>query len=161
MSEQSATGGETSSEVSGKSTFSIDAFRKLVASLPEVSKEVALKIAEQLPELRKIATSAVSRLEKMHKRTLDKNEKSQEHVHEAFGDVRRVLENELNVDDLSWEQRKEIYELLMDTADKDSAKDTENKRLLDTWLKAGGVVAIAALVMIVILAGGKTAADSV
>jgi hypothetical protein len=136
-----------------------DKVLKFVAMLPQVSKEVALKVAEQLPELRKIATKALSGLEKSHKDTLEFNEKSQEHVHDAYQDIRDVLKGELKEEDLTFDQKKEIYDLLMDTGKEQFAKDSENKRVLDTWLKAAGVVALAALAVCVVLLADKESAD--
>lgn len=130
-----------------------------IAVVPTVSKEVALKVAEQLPEVRKIATNALSGIEKAHERTVEANKWSQEHAHRAFQDIRDVLKGELKEEDLTWEQKKEIYDLLMETAKEDSAKDSENKRALDTWLKAAGVVAVAGLAVCVALLGAKNAAD--
>lgn len=124
-------------------------------AMPTVSKEVALKIAEQLPEVRRIATKALSGLERSHKNTLDANTQSQEHVHAAYQDIRDVLKGELKADDLQWDQKKEIYDLLMETGKEQAVKDTENKRALDTWLKAAGVVAVAALAVSVALVGAK------
>lgn len=137
----------------------VDKVLKFVAMLPTVSKEVALKVAEQLPEIRKVATRALAGLEKAHENTLKANAESQEHVHAAYQDIRDVLKGELKEEDLTFEQKKEIYDLLMETGKGDFAKDSENKRALDTWLKAAGVVAVAALAVCVVLVGGKNAAD--
>lgn len=130
-----------------------------LAAVPTVSKEVALKVAEQLPEVRKIATKALSGIEKAHERTVDANKWSQEHAHRAFQEIRDVLKGELKEEDLTWEQKREIYDLLMQTAEKDSAKDSENKRALDTWLKGAGVVAIAGLAVCVALLGARNPTD--
>jgi len=137
----------------------VDKVLRFVAMLPTVSKEVALKVAEQLPEIRKLATKALAGLEKAHENTLKANAASQEHVHAAYQDIRDVLKGELKEEDLTFEQKKEIYDLLMETGKGDFAKDSENKRALDTWLKAAGVVAVAALAVCVVLVGGKNAVD--
>lgn len=135
----------------------IDKVAKFIAMVPSVSKDVALKIAEQLPEVRKIASKALSGLEKAHKRTLKANKQSQKRVHDAYQNIRDILRDELKEEDLSWDQKKEIYDLLMDTAKEDSAKDSENKRALDAWLKTAGVVAVAALAVAVLLVADKDA----
>lgn len=124
-------------------------------SVPVVSKEVALKIAEQLPEIRKIAMKALGGLERAHKETVEGNSKSQDRVHDAYQDIRDILRGELQENDLSWDQKKEIYDMLNDTAEKQGVKDTENKKALDTWLKTAGVVAIAALAVAVALLGAS------
>jgi len=132
---------------------------KLISVLPAVGKDVALKVAEQLPEIRKIASKSLKGLEKAHKRTLKANSESQTFVHKAYKDVRDVLKGELKEEDLTWEQKKQIYDLLMDGAGAEAAKDSENKRALDAWLKTAGVVAVAALAACVIVLGAAAAAD--
>src|SRR5690606_4098335 len=97
------------------------------------------------PEIRKLATKALAGLEKAHESTLRFNKESQEHVHHAYKDIREILKGELKEEDLTWDQKKEIYDLLMDTGKEEFAKDSENKRALDAWLKTAGVVAVAAL----------------
>lgn len=158
---QNQNGSEDEPPLPSKLTMSapVDKVLKLLAMLPSVSKEVGLKVAEQLPELRKLANKALSGLEKAHKRSLKANAESQHHVHDAFREIRDVLKGQLKEDDMTWEQKKEIYDLLMETAKHESAKDSENKRLLDTWLKGAGVVAVAALMAAVILVGGKTSLE--
>jgi len=131
----------------------------LLGMIPAVGKEVALKVAEQLPEVRKIATKALSGIERAHERTIEANKGSQEHAHRAFQDIRDVLKGELKEEDLTWAQKKEIYDLLMQTAEKDAAKDSENKRALDTWLKTAGVVAVAGLAVCVALLGAKSTSE--
>lgn len=131
----------------------------ILSAVPSVSKEVALKVAEQLPEVRKIATKALGGLERAHERTIAANAASQEHAHRAYRDIRNLLKGELKEEDLTWEQKKEIYDLLLETADRDAAKDSENKRALDAWLKNAGLVAVTALAACVAILGAAHVAS--
>lgn len=151
--------GDGTSPIRSSGNAAIEKVLGFLTSVPSVSKEVALKVAEQLPEVRRIATKALSGLERAHERTIEANKWSQEHAHRAFQDIRDVLKGELKEEDLTWEQKKEIYDLLMQTAEKDSAKDSENKRALETWLKAAGVVAVAGLAVCVAILGAKNIQD--
>lgn len=148
-------------ETKSRGNIPVDKVLKFVTMLPTVSKEVALKIAEQLPEIRKVATKALAGLERAHENTLKFNKESQEHVHHAYRDIREILKGELKEEDLTWDQKKEIYDLLMDTGKEQFTKDTENKNALDAWLKTAGVVAVAALAVCVVLVGAKGIADEV
>jgi predicted phage gp36 major capsid-like protein len=153
---------EAVKEALGVTTWANASLQKLVkfaAILPSVSKDVALKVAEQLPEIRKTATRALASMEKAYEHTLKANNKSQKRVHEAYEDIRDVLKGQLAEGDLSWEQKKDIYDLLMDTGKEQFAKDSENKRALDSWLKTAGVVAVAALAACVLLVGAKAVSD--
>lgn len=140
--------------------MAVDQVLRLLSNVPRVSKDVALKVAEQLPEVRKIATKALGGLERAHQRTVEANAASQEHVHRAYQDVRDVLRGELREEDLTWDQKKEIYDLLMRTANEgDAAKDSENKRALNARLTTAGVVAVAALAVCVALLGATQSSD--
>lgn len=132
---------------------------KLVAMMPDMDKEVALKIVEQLPEFGKFAAEMLGVVQKAHESTLGANEKSQAHVHRAFQEIREILKGELQ-GDLSWDEKKYIYDLLMETGNREFAKDSETKRNLDVWFKAVGVVAVSALALTIALVGGRVMLES-
>jgi hypothetical protein len=155
---QDEDGANLTSGIRSRVSAPVEKALKPFATLPSVSKEVAVKIAEQLPEVRRMATKALSGMEKAHKRTLKANKESQKHVHHAYQDIRDVLKGELKEEDMTFDQKKETYDLLMDTGKQQFAKDSENKRALDT-LKTAGVVAVAALAVCVVLVGAKNVVD--
>lgn len=87
------------------------------------------------------------------------NKASQDKVHEAYRSVRAILEGELDRR-LDWDQRKFILEKLMETADREFEKDSENKKFIETTFGkvltgVGGVAVAAAFVL-----GGWTVARS-
>jgi hypothetical protein len=135
--------------------LSKDKVLELVALMPQIDEKVALSIIEQLPELTKFALEALDGLEERHEATLAHNERSQEHVHQGYQEVREILKGELDNENLTWEQRKQIYDLLMATVRLQSEKDTENKQLLDSWYSKVTVGTVAALAVVVIAIGGK------
>ena len=154
------------SEEDVKKVLDIDTWRhlskekvfQLVAMMPEMEKDVQLKIIEQLPELTKLSVKAMTTLRRVHESTLSSNEKSQEHVHRAFQEARATITAQLQRDDLDPETRRHLSDLLVQTADKESAKDTENKSFLDRLVNKTTVgVAAAAILVTVVAAGGKAA----
>ena len=123
----------------------------LATMMPDMDKEVALKIIEQLPEFTRFALQVLDVMEKRHESSLNHNDLSQQQVHRAFQEVRDVLKGELEKD-LSWEQRTHIYDLLVETSDREFAKDSENKQFIDGLFnkvtKLGAFTIVAVLVYV-------------
>jgi len=111
----------------------------LASMIPDMDKDVALKIVEQIPELTQLALRALETVEAQHERSLDFNEKSNQRVHASYEDFREILKVELNRE-LTPKQRADIYKLLMESADKQSVKDTENKRFLEGLFSKAAIV---------------------
>ncbi|MEO3775034.1 hypothetical protein [Micromonospora sp. B9E7] len=154
-----------SSEEDAKKALGIDTWRnlskdkviQLVAMMPEMEKEVQLKVIEQLPEITKFAVKAMTTVRRMHESTLSFNEKSQENVHRGYQEARAAIIAQLQRDDLSPEERRYLTDCLMQTADKESAKDSENKHYLDRWVNKAALSVGAAVILTAIAAGGKVA----
>ncbi|QNP63626.1 hypothetical protein [Streptomyces genisteinicus] len=150
-----------------KKALGIDSWRHLskdkmvrfVAMMPDMSTEVALRIVEQFPAFKDFAKNAVDMMQKQHESTLAANDRSQEHVHQAFREIREILARELDKGDLTWEQRTYLIEQIQKTGRDQSEKDTESKKFLDTTLgkSLAGVGALAALA--VAFVGGRVLAE--
>ncbi len=146
-----------------KKALGIDTWRNLsrdnvtrfAAMLPDVDKEVALKIVEQLPEFTSFALEAINVMQKAHESAHADNKQSMAQVHEAFREIREILRGQLEVEDLPWEQRKYILDLLMDTGKLEYAKDTENKQFVREMYSIMGAAVGGALLLAVVFVGGK------
>ena len=130
---------------------------QLVAMMPEMDKEVQLKVLEQLPEITRLAVKTMTTARKVHESTLSSNEKSQENVHRGYQETRAAIIAELQRDGLDTETRRHLVGLLMQTADKESAKDSENKHFLDGLVNKTTLGVAAALVLTAVAAGAKVA----
>lgn len=151
-----------------KKALGIDSWRHLskdkmvrfVAMMPDMSTEVALKIVEQFPAFKDFAKNAVDMMQKAHESTLTANERSQEHVHRAFQEIREILRRELDKGDLTWEQRKYLIEQIQETGRQQSQKDSENKKFLDgalgKALAGAGVLAALGVAFV----GGRVLAEN-
>lgn len=154
-------------EVQVKEALGIDSFRNLskdkvmrfAAMMPDMDKEVALAIVKQFPAFKEFALEAVGTLERAQSRALDGNDASQARVHDAWQDVRDILKEQLKDDDLSWEQKQYIFDLIMTIAREQGTSDTKNKEFLKDIMKnlALGVGAVVALG--VVFVGGKIALE--
>ncbi|MFH9967666.1 hypothetical protein ACH4PR_40945 [Streptomyces mirabilis] len=140
--------------------LSKDKMIRFAAMMPNMDTEVALKIVEQFPAFKDFAKDAVSAIERAHESTLSANNQSQEHVHRACQEVRDILKGELHKDNLSWEEKKFLIELIQETARMQFQKDSENKQLLDGALKKVLIGAAGALALSVAFVGGRVMAEA-
>lgn len=138
-----------------KNALKIDNFRNLskdkimefVSLIPNMDKEVAIKIIEQYPAFAKLSESMVAQLNKMCDTALEKNEESQRLTIQAYKQILDELSNQLHMEDISKEEREKITKKMIEIADKISVKDTENKAFIDQMAKYKVGFAICALVL--------------
>ena len=143
-----------------KNALKIDSFRNLskdkimefVSLIPNMDKEVAIKIIEQYPAFAKLSESMVAQLNKMCDTALEKNEESQRLTMQAYKQILDELSNQLHMEDISKEEREKITKQMIEIADKISVKDTENKAFIDKMAKystgfAIGVVVLGAAIL--------------
>lgn len=138
-----------------KNALKIDSFRNLskdkimefVSLIPNMDKEVAIKIIEQYPAFAKLSESMVAQLNKLCDTALEKNEESQRLTIQAYKQILDELSNQLHMEDISKEEREKITKQMIEIADKISVKDTENKAFIDQMAKYTVVCAIGVLVL--------------
>ncbi|MCX4845314.1 hypothetical protein [Streptomyces sp. NBC_00893] len=135
--------------------LSKDKVVKFAATMPDMATEVRLKIIEQFPAFKDLAKNSVDSVKRAHESTLSANEKSQEHFHRASQQHRDVLANELNRDDLSWEQRQSLHERFQQNVTLESRKDSETKQFLDRGLRTVAVSAGAAIALGAVFVGAR------
>ena len=141
--------------------LSAEQFFQLAAMMPQIDKDVQPKILDQLPEIAKIAIKQSTEIRKVHESTLASNDRSQDQVHSAYREVRAAYAAQLQEDDLDPEVRMYLNGLIMQTADKQSAKDSENKPFLErTFVKAtlsiaAGIAAVAVIAGRALLQGDE------
>lgn len=138
-----------------KNALNIESFRNLskdkmmefVSLIPNMDKDLAIKIVEQFPSYADYSQNIVKQLNVLCEKALERNDNSQT---EAIKSYRKVLD-ELSVllqkDETSIDERKYITEKMIEIADKISAKDTENKEFLERVIRYGSYFAAGALVL--------------
>lgn len=122
--------------------LSKDKFLSFVSELPNLDKEVALKIIGQFPEFTTLVRSALSETREVTTEVLSTNLASQNAVYEAQKQYRDILERELNRENLTTEDRFRILELLKQSVSDAESFDRENKSFLTDVLYTAGMVAI-------------------
>lgn len=131
------------SENEVKKALKIDSFRNLsknkiiefVSLIPNMDREVAIKIIEQYPSFAKLSESIVAQLIKMCDIALQKNEESQNLTIQVYKQILDELSYRLRLGNLSKEESEKITEQMIDIADKISLKDTENKEFINKIVK--------------------------
>ena len=120
---------------------------EFVSLIPNMDKEVAIKIIEQYPAFAKLSESMVTQLNKMCDTALEKNEESQRLTIQSYKQILDELSNQLHMEDISKEEREKITKQMIETADKISVKDTENKAFIDKMVKYSTGFAIGLVVL--------------
>ncbi|MFI6892875.1 hypothetical protein ACIBM4_02000 [Streptomyces sp. NPDC050256] len=140
--------------------LSKDKMIRFAAMMPNMDTEVALKIVEQFPAFKEFAKDAVDTMEKAYEATLSVNKQSQEHVHQAFREIRQILREELNKENLSQEERRYIIQGIQETGRMHLQTDATNKQFLDGLFKKVVIGVGSALALGVVFVGGKMMAQS-
>lgn len=135
--------------------LSRDKILQFVSMIPQMDKEIALKVIGLFPEFRQFAMEALDVLEKEHLSTLASNKESQEGVHHAYQEARATFADELKRDDLTAEDRRILYGMIMETAKREFEKDSENKRFLDTLFGKAALAGGAAIALGIVVLGGR------
>ncbi len=155
------------SEDDVKRTLGIDSWRnlskdgvmQLVAMMPEMSKEVALKIAEQFPDFKLLATQTLDAVGDQIKAAFDSNDKSQKRAQKAFQRAQEAYIKELDKD-LTAEERRDLYDRILDAAREASVKDDQNKQYGLKVLAVAGTTIVGVLLAAVAFVGGRGKLDA-
>lgn len=143
----------TESEV--KKALAIDSFRNMtkdkimefVSAIPNMDKEVAIKIIEQFPTYTESANNMLAQLNTMCNNAMKENGERQKKVIGAYKKILDDLGELLKKDTITAEERAHITEQMITIADRISAKDTENKEFLNGIIKYGVPIIGGALVL--------------
>ncbi len=144
------------SENEVKKVLNIDSFRNLskdkimefVSIIPNLDKDVAIKIIEQFPNYAEYSKSIVNELKGMVNNAMEENTASNMESIKAYNKILDELSILLQKENISPEERKRITEDMILVADKISEKDTENKHFLNNIL-VKGALPLAGLVILV------------
>ncbi|EJV86824.1 hypothetical protein ACWFN4_19045 [Bacillus mycoides] len=136
------------SEEDVKKALAIDNFRYLskdkilefVSAIPNMDKDVAIKIIDQFPAYAETAKNMLTQLNTMCDNALRENGASQKEAIEAYKKILDDLGELLKRPDISPEERSVITDRMVTIADKISLKDTENKEFLSNVIKYGSSI---------------------
>ena len=144
-----------------KEALAIESFRNMtkdkimefVSAIPNMDKEVAIKIIEQFPAYTESANNMLSQLNTMCNNAMKENGESQKEVIGTYKKILDDLGELLKKDTNTAEERAQITKQMIEVADRISAKDTENKEFLSGITKYGGHIIVSALVLGAVILG--------
>ncbi|MET4098566.1 hypothetical protein ABIB37_000803 [Agrococcus sp. UYP10] len=103
---------------------------ELLANFPSIPEAVQLRLLEQIPGLKDVAIRSVDATETVFDRTMESNSSSQQGLHEALADVRRILAGRLDKGAISEANERHLIDAIIDTTRIEDAKDSENKEFI-------------------------------
>ena len=134
--------------------LSKDKVVQFATMMPEMGKEVSIKIIEQFPKFKEFAIDTLSTLATEHKSTLESNADSQGQFHQIQGQMLDMISGDLDRD-LTPEERTRAYEQMDKIGDKAFEKDSEDKQFLMGVFDKACVVSVVTVVAGVVFVGGK------
>ena len=144
-------------EISDFGAMPIDKISTFVSFLPYMDKDVALKVIAQFPKYIEFEKELVSSMQHSLEIMCASNQESMRSIYAVCTTQIDRCNELLKSDNLSEEERKRLEDMILEIIQLMYAKDTENKKLLNSWVeKAIGGLALVTLGAAAILGvGGK------
>jgi len=150
----------TPREVRSMQKLASSNFGKFAIQVQHMSADVQMKIIEQLPEFKKLATEAIDKISKAHESTLASNEHSEDHVHAGIEEWRGALIAMLNDPNLTLDDKLRITSEIGETVKIQKALHADGVKAKAALF---GTVTLAVVgtvgVIVVAIAGGKVGID--
>lgn len=137
-----------------------DHFLQLFSSIPDMDKDLAIKILDQIPELKSLSLAALDDMAKTFDSTMSANTASVTMVHAIATERMALLRRELERDDLDPAARLRVLDEARDVHRAMDLKDTENKRFLSEehekqrWFALACMTTVAAILVGAAAKGG-------
>lgn len=116
---------------------------RMASMLDRMEPEVAKKAIEQFPNFSETAKTLVADYQEKVSTALENNEKNMLSYGDFCNRTLDILSNELNKEDLSFEDRKYIIDCILEISRRMGEKDSENKKFLLVMSAITGTVALA------------------
>lgn len=120
--------------------ITLDKIGAFSSMLPQMDPEVAKKALEQFPEFAKTGKELISELHKTVDRILESNNKCVAQHYEGCYKILDILTEELNRENITLDEKKEIIERILEVNQMMSEIDTNNRNFM---LKALGILGVA------------------
>lgn len=133
----------------------------LASMLDQMDPEVAKKALEQFPFFAETTKAMMLEYKEVITEGIKKNDESVQNVYNSYNILLNALQNELNKDELTFEDKKYIIEQMKDISDKINEKDTENKKFLIGMTAIIGVAAFSLVASMASALGGKTHVEAI
>lgn len=155
------------SEDAVKKALGITTFREMskdkmlafAASMPDMAKEVRLKLIDQIPGFQKFALDAINVAQSTFEQTTSNEDKRGERLNDSMADIRSSIKTQLDNPNISEEHARYLNDKLIETgnieaeAEKDSR--AQDAKQADETRKTVVTLVGIGLVSAIVLAGGK------
>ncbi len=133
-------------EISDFGAMPIDKISTFVSFLPYMDKDVALKVIAQFPKYIEFEKELLSSMQHSLEIMCASNQESMRSIYAVCTTQIDCCNELLKSDNISEEERKRLEEMILEIIRLMYEKDTENKKLLNSWVeKAIGGLVVAAL----------------
>lgn len=136
--------------------LSKDKIMEFVSLIPNMDREVAMEIIKQFPSFVDFGNTVVGQLKLLVEEAINLNDNSNSASLDAYHKVLDELSILLQKEHINEDERKWIVKEMILVTDKMATKDSENKKLLDNFVKYGGSIATGALVLGAAILGVKS-----
>lgn len=137
-----------------------DKVMRFASMLPYMDPEVAKKALEQFPAFKEMTAQIVTEYKAIVDKALTENSVSQNAFYQACDSILVSLQQELNKETLSSEERKHIEDKMIEVAVLIGDKDSENKEFLIKVIAVLGFVATGIIWTAAAILGSSTQAMS-
>ncbi|MDF7641338.1 hypothetical protein PT279_07040 [Bifidobacterium sp. ESL0784] len=134
--------------------MSKDKIMSFASLLPDMDREVAINAFKQFPEFAETSVQVMSDFKDISSKALDQNSHSVQDFDALCDRVIDIIEASMN-DDLTFNQRDQLIDRMMQVLDKKAEMDASNKKFIGKIIGGVGAVVTVVVAGAVSLLGGK------
>ncbi len=131
----------------------------LSSMLDRMDPEVAKKAIEQFPAFATTAKEILDNYEDIIDKSLEKNNDSVKNYYSSFDAQISALKDELKKENLSFDEKKEFLDRLLEISKMIGEKDSENKKFIAYMATLGTFATVATVAILASTLGGNTKID--
>ena len=141
-------------KISDFSKMSDEQINRFIPMIPEIDKDIAFKIIEQLPDYSKVASETINSFTLMSKETMKKADDGAKKTIMSYQKIIDTIAKHLEDGELSKEEQKQDINKMIELAREiDEINDKNNKHLLEiVKLHSKNVMKVAGMVGVAVVA---------
>ncbi len=132
---------------------------KLATMLDKMDPEVAKKALEQFPNFSNESKEIITAYKETLDKALNDNAEVVMKYYDVCNSIITTLQNELEKDDLSFDEKQIIIGEMLEVHDRMGMKDSENKKFIATMAAIGAAAAVTVIGVFATILGGDSDID--
>ncbi|MFV0520609.1 MAG: hypothetical protein ACK5LY_10110 [Lachnospirales bacterium] len=133
---------------------------KLTSMLDKMDPEIAKKALEQFPEFSNTSKELLANYKETLDKSLETNSQSVQSYYTSCNEVIGILKNELENENLTFDERKYILDKLFEISKMLGEKDSENKKFLAYVTTIGAFATTGVVALLASTLGGNSQIES-